>query len=315
MNFFDIVYSFFVYFVLVVCVLISIAFLTLFERKVLGYIQIRKGPNKVFYIGLAQPFRDAIKLFSKEQVFPYISNFILYYFSPVFSIMISLFLWIRIPFYFYFVDFDLSVIYILCVSRLGVYGIIMAGWSSNRNYALLGRLRSIAQTISYEVRLVLVLIRFLIFFFGFNVSVFFFYQHYIWFLFLIFPLSLIIYVTFLAETNRTPFDLSEGESELVSGFNVEYSRGGFAIIFLAEYGSILFMRIFIGLMVLGGNFFEFSFYIKIIFLSFSWIWVRGRFPRFRYDKLISLSWTRFLSVSLRYLLVYYNFIFILFYLL
>lgn len=272
--------------ILVVCVLIGVAFLTLLERKVLGYIQIRKGPNKVGFIGILQPFGDAIKLFSKEQVFPLMSNFNLYYFCPVFNLFLSLFLWISIPFFSFYLGFRFSILFFLSVSSLGVYTIILAGWSSNSNYAMLGRLRSVAQTISYEVSLSLIFLSFLFLISGFNFSLFLFYQKYLWFLFLFFPLCLIWFVSRLAETNRTPFDFAEGESELVSGFNVEYRGGGFALIFIAEYSSILFIRIVCSLVFLGGNYFSWLFFGKILFMSFLWIWVRGTLPRYRYDKLI-----------------------------
>lgn len=299
------------YLLLVIFVLLSVAFLTLFERKVLGYVQIRKGPNKVGFLGLGQPFRDAIKLFSKEQIFPFMSNFILYYFSPIFMIMVSLLLWLRLPFYYYFLEFNFSLIYIFCLSSLGVYGVIISGWSSNSNYSLLGSLRSIAQTISYEISLILIIISFILFVYGFDIILFSKFQSYSWFLFLLFPLRLIVLVSFLAETNRTPFDLAEGESELVSGFNVEYSRGGFAIIFLAEYRNILLFRLIRVIIFLGGNFFSFFFYVKMICISFTWIWIRGTFPRFRYDKLINLTWTSYLSVSLNYLLFHFNLLLVL----
>nr|YP_010117209.1 NADH dehydrogenase subunit 1 [Downesia tarsata]QPM99437.1 NADH dehydrogenase subunit 1 [Downesia tarsata] len=294
------------YLILVVCVLLSVAFLTLFERKILGYIQIRKGPNKVGFLGLAQPFSDAIKLFSKEQVKPIMSNFYLYYFSPVFSLLISLILWFSFPFVFMIIDFEFSMLYIVGISGMGVYGIMMAGWASNSIYSLLGGIRSIAQTISYEVSMIMLMLSMLVFISSFNIMDFFQYQIYCWFIFLMFPLGLMIFTVFLAETNRTPFDLSEGESELVSGFNIEYSSGGFAMIFLAEYSSIIFMSFIFCMMFMGGNFYSLGFYFKIIFLSFMWIWVRGSLPRVRYDKLMDLTWTVFLPLSLLFLMVYFN---------
>lgn len=299
-----------VYLILIVFVLLRVAFITLLERKVLGYIQIRKGPRKTGFIGLLQPFRDGIKLFTKEQTYPYISNFILYYFSPVFRIIISIIIWFCIPLYFYYFDFDYSMFYFLCFSRLGVYGIIMAGWSSNSNYALLGRLRSIAQTISYEVSLVLIIISFMIFIFRYRIMDFRKFQYKVWFIFIIYPLFLMLFTSLLAETNRSPFDLAEGESELVSGFNVEYRRGGFAIIFLSEYISILFMRIILVMIVIGGNYYSFMFFFKLVFFRFCWIWVRGTLPRYRYDKLIYITWTVYLPVSLIYLIIHFNLIII-----
>lgn len=179
-----------------------------------------------------------------------------------------------------------------------------AGWSSNSKYSLLGSLRAVAQTISYEVRLALILLSFIILVGGFNLSLFSLYQRDCWFLFLTIPLSLIWFASCLAETNRTPFDFAEGESELVSGFNTEYRRGGFALIFLAEYASILFMRMLVALLFLGGNLISVSFYMKLAFVAFCFIWVRGTLPRFRYDKLIYLAWKRFLPVSLNYLIFF-----------
>lgn len=287
--------------ILVICVLIGVAFLTLIERKVLGYIQIRKGPNKVGYLGIIQPFRDAIKLFTKEQVYPLISNFNLYYISPVINLFLALLLWICMPFFSYFLSFNFGLLFFLCCSSLGVYTIMLAGWSSNSNYALLGRLRAVAQTISYEVRLSLILLSFLYLIFRFNIYDFILYQKYLWFIFISLPLCGVWFISCLAETNRTPFDFAEGESELVSGFNVEYRRGGFAIIFLAEYSNILFIRMLCCILFLGGDIFRFIFFLKLVFLSFFWLWVRGTLPRYRYDKLIYLCWKRFLPLSLNYL--------------
>lgn len=287
--------------ILVICVLVGVAFLTLLERKVLGYVQIRKGPNKVGYMGILQPFSDAIKLFSKEQVYPYISNYYIYYFSPVMNLFLALLLWICIPFFSGLFVFNLGFLFFLCVSSLGVYTVMVAGWSSNSNYSMLGGLRSVSQTISYEVRLALILISFLFLILSFDLYYLFVYQGYCWFIFLSFPLCLVWLVSSLAETNRTPFDFAEGESELVSGFNVEYRRGGFALIFLAEYARILFIRILCCILFLGGDYFRFLFYIKLVFMSFVWLWVRGTLPRFRYDKLIYLAWKSFLPVSLNFL--------------
>lgn len=290
--------------ILVVCVLVGVAFIVLLERKVLGYIQIRKGPNKLGIIGLLQPFRDAIKLFSKERIYPLISNYNFYYFSPVLNLFLSLMLWMCLPFFRVLYSFNFGVLFFLCVSRLSVYTIIIAGWSSNSNYSLLGGLRSVAQTISYEVSLSLILLSFLFLILSLNLIDLIIYQINLWFIFLFLPLSIIWIVSRLAETNRTPFDFAEGESELVSGFNVEYRSGGFALIFLAEYTRILFIRILCVILFIGGNFFHFLFFIKLGFISFFWIWVRGTLPRFRYDKLIYLAWKRFLRVSLNYLFMY-----------
>nr|YP_010987597.1 NADH dehydrogenase subunit 1 [Ochthephilus sericinus]WON66016.1 NADH dehydrogenase subunit 1 [Ochthephilus sericinus] len=290
--------------ILVIFVLIGVAFLTLLERKVLGYIQIRKGPNKVGFMGIPQPFSDAIKLFSKENVYPNMSNVNLYYLSPVMNLFLSLLLWMCMPFITVVFNFNMSILFFLCCSSLSVYTIMIAGWSSNSNYSLLGSLRSVAQTISYEVSLALILLSFLFLIFTLNILDFVKVQNYIWFLFYCFPLSLMWLISSLAETNRTPFDFAEGESELVSGFNVEYSGGGFALIFLAEYSNILFMSMMCVMLFMGGNLYSFMFFIKLTIMSFVWIWVRGTLPRYRYDKLMYLAWKSFLPLSLNYLFFY-----------
>nr|WPY71342.1 NADH dehydrogenase subunit 1 [Gampsocera sp.] len=300
----DFIMSFIGSLLLVICVLISVAFLTLLERKVLGYIQIRKGPNKVGIMGVPQPFSDAIKLFTKEQTYPLMSNYISYYFSPIFSLFLSLLCWMCIPFLIKLFSFNLGILFFLCITSLGVYTIMIAGWSSNSNYALLGSLRSVAQTISYEVSLALILLSFIFLIGDYNFMNFFYYQKYMWFFILLFPMMLVWMSISLAEMNRTPFDFAEGESELVSGFNIEYSSGGFALIFLAEYASILFMSMLFSLMFLGGDLFSVMFYIKLTFISFFIIWVRGSLPRFRYDKLMYLAWKGFLPLSLNYLMFF-----------
>nr|WRO44600.1 NADH dehydrogenase subunit 1 [Hypoderma pantholopsum] len=288
---------------LIIFVLISVAFLTLLERSVLGYIQIRKGPNKVGIVGIFQPFCDAIKLFTKEQTYPLLSNYISYYFCPVISFFLALLVWMCMPFYIKLFSFNLGLLFFMCCISLGVYSVMVAGWSSNSNYALLGGLRAVAQTISYEVSLALVLMSFMFLISGFNLLMFGSYQVFIWFFFILFPLSLVWFSISLAETNRTPFDFAEGESELVSGFNVEYSSGGFALIFMAEYASILFMSMLFCVMFFGSDLFSFFFYLKLTFISFLFIWVRGTLPRFRYDKLMYLAWKSFLPLSLNYLLM------------
>nr|AWB99186.1 NADH dehydrogenase subunit 1 [Anopheles eiseni geometricus]AWB99550.1 NADH dehydrogenase subunit 1 [Anopheles eiseni geometricus] len=286
---------------LVICVMVGVAFLTLLERKVLGYIQIRKGPNKVGFNGLLQPFSDAVKLFTKEQTYPLLSNYISYYFSPIFSLFLSLLIWMCIPYLIKLYSFNLGILFFLCCTSLGVYTVMIAGWSSNSNYALLGGLRAVAQTISYEVSLALILLSFIFLIGNYNFLNFYNYQSYIWFIFFCFPLSLVWLASCLAETNRTPFDFAEGESELVSGFNVEYSSGGFALIFLAEYSSILFMSMLFVVIFLGADIYSFMFFLKLVFISFIFVWVRGTLPRFRYDKLMYLAWKSFLPLSLNYL--------------
>nr|AFQ62350.1 NADH dehydrogenase subunit 1 [Peltodytes quadratus] len=304
MFIYDNMYSLIFCLMLLIFVLIGVAFLTLLERKVLGYIQIRKGPNKVGYLGLLQPFSDAIKLFTKEQTYPLLSNYLVYYYSPIMGLFLSLLLWMMLPYSIGLINFNLGVLFFLCCLSLGVYTVMLAGWSSNSNYALLGSLRSIAQTISYEVSLSLILMSFLLLIESFNFINFVKYQMYIWFMFISFPLILIWFVSSLAEVNRTPFDFAEGESELVSGFNVEYSSGGFALIFLAEYSSILFMSMIFCLMFLGGDMMSLILYMKMVFLSFMFIWVRGTLPRYRYDKLMNLAWKSYLPISLNFILMF-----------
>nr|QEE94358.1 NADH dehydrogenase subunit 1 [Ochlerotatus vigilax] len=286
---------------LVICVMVGVAFLTLLERKVLGYIQIRKGPNKVGFMGLLQPFSDAVKLFTKEQTYPLLSNYIFYYFSPIFSLFLSLLIWMCMPYLIKLYSFNLGVLFFLCITSLGVYTVMVAGWSSNSNYALLGGLRAVAQTISYEVSLALILLSFIFLIGNYNFLNFYLYQKYMWFIVFCFPLALVWFASCLAETNRTPFDFAEGESELVSGFNVEYSSGGFALIFLAEYSSILFMSMLFSVIFLGSDIYSIMFFLKLTIISFLFIWVRGTLPRFRYDKLMYLAWKSFLPMSLNYL--------------
>nr|AVN67264.1 NADH dehydrogenase subunit 1 [Platyzosteria sp. AUS3] len=289
---------------LVIFVMVGVAFLTLLERKVLGYIHIRKGPNKVGFIGILQPFSDAIKLFTKEQTFPFLSNYLCYYFAPVFSLFLSLLIWFIMPYFTGLISFELGLLFFLCCTSLGVYTVMIAGWSSNSNYALLGGLRAVAQTISYEVSLALILLSFVFLVGSYNLYNFYNFQIYMWMIFFTFPLAMIWFTSCLAETNRTPFDFAEGESELVSGFNVEYSSGGFALIFLAEYASILFMSMLFCIIFLGSDINSLLFYIKLSFISFMFIWVRGTMPRFRYDKLMYLAWKSFLPLSLNYLLFF-----------
>nr|WRO45011.1 NADH dehydrogenase subunit 1 [Lycocerus inopaciceps] len=291
---------------MVVGVLVGVAFLTLLERKVLGYIQIRKGPNKVGFMGILQPFSDAIKLFSKEQTNPILSNYLMYYLSPALSLFLALSMWLCFPLSSYFLNFSFGILFFLCCSSLGVYMIMISGWSSNSNYSMLGGMRAVAQTISYEVSFFLILMSFLVMISSFSLFDLFLYQQTVWFIFLSIPLCLIWFVSSLAETNRTPFDFAEGESELVSGFNVEYSSGGFALIFMAEYANILFMSFMFVMFFMGANFFSFFMFIFVVFISFLFIWVRGTLPRFRYDKLMYLAWKSFLSVSLFYLFYFFG---------
>nr|ALO77321.1 NADH deshydrogenase subunit 1 [Hybosorus sp. HYB01] len=299
--------SFVMMVVVIVGVLVGVAFLTLLERKVLGYIQIRKGPNKVGFMGIPQPFSDAIKLFSKEQTYPVMSNFKIYYMAPVFSLFFSLLMWMCLPLVSVMFNFSFGFLFFLCCSSMGVYTIMIAGWSSNSNYAMLGGVRAVAQTISYEVSLFLILLSFLTLTLSLSIVDLMKFQSVVWFIFFFLPLSLMWVVSSLAETNRTPFDFAEGESELVSGFNVEYSSGGFALIFLAEYSSILFMSMICCMLFLGGDYFSWAFPIKVTLMAFLWVWARGTLPRYRYDKLMYLCWKSYLPVALNFLLFYFGF--------
>nr|URH16874.1 NADH dehydrogenase subunit 1 [Protocapritermes odontomachus] len=293
-----------IFLLLMVLVMVGVAFLTLLERKVLGYVHIRKGPNSVGFVGVLQPFSDAISLFTSEQYFPSVSNYLIYYFSPIFGFFLSLLVWLLIPYLSGFISFELGLLFFLACTSLGVYTVMIAGWSSNSGYSLLGGLRALAQTISYEVSLAFILLSFVVLISSYNLAYFYFFQVYAWLIFISLPLSFIWFISCLAETNRTPFDFAEGESELVSGFNVEYGGGGFALIFLAEYASILFMSLLFCVIFLGSDLYSFFFYVKLTFVSFLFIWVRGTLPRFRYDKLMYLAWKSFLPLSLNYLLFF-----------
>jgi len=286
-----------------VIALLAIAFYTLIERKFLGYYQLRKGPNKVALIGIPQPFADAIKLFTKELTSPSLANINSYILSPILGLILALLLWILYPHLQLTVFIVYGALYFLCVSRINVYTTFIAGWSSNSKYALLGALRRIAQTISYEVSISLILLAILVMqksidfhFITINIKS--------WLIFIAIPLCYIWFITNLAETNRTPFDFAEGESELVSGFNVEYRAGSFALIFIAEYINILIIRIItVCLFSSRFLFIDFSLVLKTIALATLFIWVRATLPRIRYDNLIYLTWKLFLPVRLAILII------------
>lgn len=282
--------------------LLAIAFFTLLERKALGYFQIRKGPNKVGIAGIPQPFADALKLFTKELNKPTIANQAPFLAAPILGLFLALILWSLYPSSnpSYFVPF--GVLLFLCISSFNVYSTLISGWSSNSKYALLGALRTIAQTISYEIRISLILLSVLLPIISIDFTSIYL-NCLVPQIILFTSLFFIWFTTTLAETNRTPFDLSEGESELVSGFNIEFSRGTFALIFIAEYLNILIIRLFTTILFL--NFFlvgwfltDLVFSIKISFIAFSFVWVRATLPRIRYDILINLTWKTFLPLSL-----------------
>lgn len=249
--------------VLFLCIALGVGFYTLLERKVLAYIQLRKGPNKVGYFGIPQPLADAVKLFTKEVVFVSFSNKFFYVFSPVVSVIIMLTLWGLYFSEFGVGVFKLGVLFFLCVSSVNVYTVLFSGWSSNSKYALLGAVRAVAQTISYEVSMALVLMVVLIRRVRFDLVSIGFSQVGIWFIFLMFPVFVIWFISSLAETNRAPFDLAEGESELVSGFNIEYGGGEFAFLFIAEYGRILFMS-FMRVVLFIGNVISFVGWVVVV---------------------------------------------------
>nr|AJP00055.1 NADH dehydrogenase subunit 1 [Orseolia oryzae] len=285
-----------------IMIMISITFLTLLEQKILSYIQIRKGPNKVSFMGLLQPFSDAIKLFFKEFTLPIYSNYLIYYLCPLISFSVSLFIWCSFPFLYNLFSFNLMFLFVFSCMSIGVYFVMFSGWSSNSNYSLLGSLRAVAQTISYEVCMILFFICFFILVMELNMKKFMDFQEIFSFFLLNLLISFIFFIIFLAETNRSPFDFAEGESELVSGFNIEYSSGGFALIFLSEYSMILFLSMIFNFMFLFNSFIYLFIFMKLTLISFMFILVRGSFPRFRYDKLMYLTWKLYLPISLFYII-------------
>uniref|UniRef100_UPI0030016FFA NADH dehydrogenase subunit 1 n=1 Tax=Limassolla dispunctata TaxID=3019670 RepID=UPI0030016FFA len=295
---------FLTFLILILFVMVSVGFFTLLERKVLGYIHIRVGPKSVGFMGLLQPFSDGMKLFLKEQFFPMNSNFFIYYVCPILGLVQSLFIWVLFPFYINTVGFSFGFLVFLSVSSLGVYSLIVCGWSSNSMYSILGCIRSVSQAISYEVSLSLILLSFFLLCDSYNFVNLYFFQEKSWFLMFSLPIFFCWFSCSLAETNRSPFDFSEGESELVSGFNVEYGGGGFAFLFIAEYSSIIFMSFVSCIIFLGGDFFSLGFFIKMILLCFLFVWVRSSLPRYRYDKLMYLAWKCYLPLSMNFILFF-----------
>lgn len=229
------------------------------------------------------------------------SNYIIYIVCPIMSLVQSLFIWVLFPYYLNCLEFNLGLLFFLCCSRLGIYGLIVCGWSSNRIYSILGCIRRVSQAISYEVRLSLVLLCFFLLVDGYSFFSFYFLQGSFWFFLLSIPMFLCWLSCCIAERNRTPFDFSEGERELVSGFNIEYGGGGFALLFISEYSSIIFICLITCVIFLGSNFDSLFFYLRIVYICFLFIWVRSTLPRFRYDKLIYLAWKCYLPVTLNYM--------------
>ena len=304
-------------FAIIVPLLVAVAYLTYFERKVIASMQLRKGPNVVGPFGLLQPLADGAKLFIKETILPSGANKILFAMAPMLTFILSLISWAVIPFDAGMVlaDINVGILYLFAISSLGVYGVIMAGWASNSKYAFLGALRSAAQMVSYEVSIGFVIITVLLCVGSLNLSAIVEAQKTIWFAIPLLPMFVIFFVSALAETNRAPFDLPEGESELVAGYFVEYSSMTFALFFLGEYANMILMSGMTAVLFLGGwlppiDIAPFNwipgpiwFFIKISLVLFCFLWVRATFPRYRYDQLMRLGWKVFLPLSLAWVVI------------
>ena len=303
--------------IIVIPLLISVAYFTIAERKIMGSIQRRRGPNVIGFLGLLQPLADGLKLFAKETILPSNSNLSIFLFAPVLTFVLSLIGWSVIPFSDTIVlaDLNVGILYLFATSSLSVYGIVMAGWSSNSKYPFLGGLRSAAQMISYEVSIGFIIVNVCVCVGSFNLSSIVLAQQNVWFIIPLFPMFIMFAVSMLAETNRHPFDLPEAEAELVSGYNVEYSAMTFALFFLGEYANMLLMSSFISILFLGGwlpllnvfplNVLPGSFWlsIKIAIGVIFFILTRAALPRYRYDQLMNIGWKCFLPLALGYLLL------------
>jgi NADH-quinone oxidoreductase subunit H len=297
---------------LLVPLLIMVAYLTYAERKVLAAIQLRRGPNVVGPFGLLQPFADAIKMLMKETVIPSGSNRLLFLMAPMLTFGLAMIAWAVIPVNegWAIADINVGILYLFAISSLGVYGVIIAGWASNSKYAFLGAMRSAAQMVSYEVSIGFVMVSVLLCVGSLNLTDIVLAQRTIWFCIPLFPMFIVFFISTLAETNRSPFDLPEGESEIVAGFFVEYSSLSFGLFFLGEYANMILMSATTSILFLGGwlppvDMVPFTwipgwlwFFAKIAFVLFLFLWVRATFPRFRYDQLMRLGWKVFLPLSL-----------------
>nr|YP_009589335.1 NADH dehydrogenase subunit 1 [Myotis frater]QBL75908.1 NADH dehydrogenase subunit 1 [Myotis frater] len=290
---------------MIVPILLAVAFLTLLERKVLGYMQLRKGPNIVGPYGLLQPIADAIKLFTKEPMQPSTSSLTLFIIAPTLALTLALMMWIPLPMPHPLINMNLSMLFMLALSSLAVYAILWSGWASNSKYALIGALRAVAQTISYEVTLAIIILSILLMNGSFTLTTLITTQEHIWLIVPSWPLAMMWFISTLAETNRAPFDLTEGESELVSGFNVEYAGGPFALFFLAEYANIIMMNALTTILFLGAynnpmfsELYTINFTTKTLLLTMTFLWIRASYPRFRYDQLMHLLWKNFLPLTL-----------------
>ena len=301
----------------VVPLLLAVAYLTYFERKVLAFAQLRKGPNVVGPFGLLQPFADGLKLLLKETLIPSGANRLVFIVAPVVTFTLSLVAWAVIPFDAHLVvaNINVGILYLFAISSLGVYGIILAGWASNSRYAFLGAMRSAAQMVSYEVAIGFVMVSVLLCVGSLNLSDIVEAQRTVWFVVPLLPMAVIFFISGLAETNRAPFDIVEGETELVAGYFVEYSAMAFALFYLGEYANMILVSAMTSVMFLGGWLPPFGvppftwvpgwiwFFAKIASLLFVFLWVRATFPRFRYDQLMRLGWKVFLPFSLLWLVL------------
>nr|YP_423936.1 NADH dehydrogenase subunit 1 [Cathartes aura]AAR19048.1 NADH dehydrogenase subunit 1 [Cathartes aura]ACD12938.1 NADH dehydrogenase subunit 1 [Cathartes aura]AIT96029.1 NADH dehydrogenase subunit 1 [Cathartes aura] len=289
----------------VIPILVAVAFLTLVERKVLSYMQARKGPNIVGPFGLLQPVADGVKLFIKEPIRPSTSSPLLFIMTPMLALLLAITIWIPLPLPFSLADLNLGLLFLLAMSSLAVYSILWSGWASNSKYALIGALRAVAQTISYEVTLAIILLSTIMLSGNYTLSTLAITQEPLYLIFSSWPLAMMWYISTLAETNRAPFDLTEGESELVSGFNVEYAAGPFALFFLAEYANIMLMNALTTVLFLNPSslnpspeLFPMILATKTLLLSSGFLWIRASYPRFRYDQLMHLLWKNFLPLTL-----------------